>query len=250
MYTRITRPFRIAVILGIAGVFSILGFGADAQRTVAPGITEPVDDSTLSTPVAGIIQVRRFKEGDEVKKGDVLVALDHRLEELDVQRRKLVMEQARRELDATRILFEKNTDVAKAELEKRQLEFDVARAEHELSAEQLARRSIAAPFDGSIAEFFLNIGEACQIQQPLLRIVNTRHCRFISNVDAKAGRALKIGQAVDLEIDSSQTPLRLKGQIIFVSPVVDPASGLLKVKVVFDNLDGAIRPGVAGKLLF
>lgn len=250
MQTRITQTFRIAVILGLAGVLSLSGYGADAQQTAASGITEPVDDSTLSTPVAGIIQIRRFKEGDEVKKGDVLVALDHRLEELDVQRRRAVMEQAKRELDATRILFQKNTDVAKSELEKRQLEFDVAKAEHELSAEQLTRRSIAAPFDGSIAEYFLNIGEACQIQQPLLRLVNTRHCRFISNVDAKAGRALKIGQSVDLEIDSGLTPLRLKGRVSFVSPVVDPASGLLKVKVVFDNLDGEIRPGVAGKLLF
>ena len=37
-----------------------------------------------------------------------------------------------------------------------------------------------------------------------------------------------------------------KGRIVFVCPVVDPASGLLKVKAVFDNQDEEIHLGVAG----
>ena len=36
------------------------------------------------------------------------------------------------------------------------------------------------------------------------------------------------------------------GKIVFISPVVDPASGLQKVKVLFDNAEGKIRPGVSG----
>ena len=40
-----------------------------------------------------------------------------------------------------------------------------------------------------------------------------------------------------------------KGEIIFVSPVVDPASGLLTVKAEFENADGSVRPGVAGSMV-
>jgi hypothetical protein len=34
-----------------------------------------------------------------------------------------------------------------------------------------------------------------------------------------------------------------------VSPVVDPASGLVEIKVLFDNLEGRIRPGLSGTFL-
>ncbi len=38
------------------------------------------------------------------------------------------------------------------------------------------------------------------------------------------------------------------GKISFISPVVDPASGLAKIKALFENADGKIRPGLAAKL--
>jgi RND family efflux transporter MFP subunit len=224
---------------------------AGAQQTSAPGITEPFLDSTLSAAAAGIVGARRFKEGDAIKQGDVLVELDKRLEELDVMRRKAVHEQAKNEFEITKALFEKaNSSTPRVDVEKRQLEYEVSRVEHDLAREQLRRRHITAPFDGVIAEIFLQVGEACQLQQPVVRIVDTRRCHFVSNVEAKAGRSLKSGQQVSLEIDTGGTPVRLAGIISFVSPVVDPASGLLKVKVVFDNPDGAIRPGVAGRMTF
>jgi multidrug efflux pump subunit AcrA (membrane-fusion protein) len=37
--------------------------------------------------------------------------------------------------------------------------------------------------------------------------------------------------------------------MIYVSPVVDAASGLQEVKALFENAGGVIRPGVAGVLM-
>lgn len=222
------------------------------EQVTALGITEPFLDSTLSSAVAGIVTQQPFQEGDAVKQGDVLVELDKRLEELEVIRRKAVYEDAEEEYAVTKKLFDMpNSSTPGVEVEKHKLERDVAKVEFELAEERLRRRHIAAPFDGSIAEIFLQVGEACQIQQPLVRIVDTSQCYFVSNVEAKAGHDLKPDQEVSLEIDAgTEAPMRLAGKISFVSPVVDPASGLMKVKVVFENSDGAVRPGVAGKMRF
>ena len=38
-------------------------------------------------------------------------------------------------------------------------------------------------------------------------------------------------------------------KIEFISPVVDPASNLREVKVVFRNPDGKIQPGVNGEMI-
>jgi multidrug efflux pump subunit AcrA (membrane-fusion protein) len=95
----------------------------------------------------------------------------------------------------------------------------------------------------------LHPGEACQAQQPLVRLVDPRKCYFIFNVDAKTGYGLKQGQNVRIEIEAGSKTEVFPGAIFFVSPVVDSASGLLRVKVLFENPDGKIRPGVAGRIL-
>jgi len=84
----------------------------------------------------------------------------------------------------------------------------------------------------------------------MFRLVDTRRCYFVCNVDAKAGHGLRLGQSVNLEIESGPAPLLVSATLTFVSPVVDPASGLMKVKDVFDNAEGKVRPGVAGRMTF
>ncbi len=221
-----------------------------ATVTVA-GLTEPFQDAILSAPVPGIIAENKFKEGDTVRKGDALVDLDRRIEELDVARRKVILEQARKEFEVTRTLFERpNSSTPKVDVEKRELEYNVARVEHELAQEQLKRRQVLAPFDGVIAELFLETGEACQAQQPLVRLVDPRRCYFVCNVESRSAHHLETGRPVELEIDAGARPVRLTGRITFVSPVIDAASGLLKIKAVFDNTSGSIRPGAAGRMSF
>ena len=61
---------------------------------------------------------------------------------------------------------------------------------------------------------------------------------------------LKLNQEVTIEVDTGEAQVKLPGKIIFLSPVVDPASGLLKVKVLFHNAEGRIRPGLSGRMIF
>src|SRR4051812_40019253 len=77
-----------------------------AETITAIGITEPILDATLGTPVSGIVAVRKAAEGDFVKKNDVLVELDKALEELEVVRREVVLEPLRTDYEASKYLFE------------------------------------------------------------------------------------------------------------------------------------------------
>ena len=243
--TSTTRLVLLSLALAAAGLVP-----AQAAETLSCiGITEPVFDVTLSFPVPGIITVQKFREGDFVPTNAVILELDNRLEELEVDRRKLVMENRKTDWEGTRTLFEKSKSISKEELEKRELEYRVAAADYETAAEQFRRRRLCAPGAGVIAEISLRVGEACAAYQPVARLVDTRQCYFVSNAEAKAAARLKSGQPVDLEIEDPKTPLKVRGKIIFLSPVVDSASGLQRVKAVFDNPDGKVRPGLAGKMI-
>lgn len=219
-----------------------------AQAWVA-GITEAISDVTLSASAAGQVGRRPRKEGDVVKAGETILELDKQLEELEVKRRKYVLDLKRADMENSKKLFEKTISLSREELEKKVTEFYVAEADYELAKEQLQRRVIVAPFEGTVATLMLDVGEACQAQQPVVRLVDTRKCYFICNIEAKAGYGLKAGQPVQVEIEAGDKGTPVSGTISFVSPVVDPASGLMRVKVVFENPDGKIRPGVAGRMM-
>ncbi len=240
-----------ATLLAVAGL--LLCDPARAQTvqngTWVNGITEAINDVTLSAPAAGIISSRPFKEGDAVKAGQTIVELDKKLEELEVTRRKYVLDLKRTDMETSKKIFEKTISISREEMDKKVTEFSVADAEHALAQEQLQRRLVVAPFDGTIAVLALQVGESCQAQQALVRLVDTRRCYFICNIEAKVGYGLKLGQSVKLEVEAGEKPVNFDGTVFFVSPVVDPASGLMRVKVVFDNPEGKIRPGAAGRLL-
>ncbi|HWC60266.1 MAG TPA: efflux RND transporter periplasmic adaptor subunit [Verrucomicrobiae bacterium] len=209
------------------------------------GITEPFMDVELGASVAGIIHSEMFKEGDTVKKGDVIVELDKRLEELEVERRKAVMDQNKMTYDSTRTLAQNTKSVSKEELAKKEAEYNVSVAEYGIAVEQLAHRQIVAPFAGAITEIQLHPGAACAPYQSIVRLVDTTRCYFTGQIEGKSASNLRLDQPVKIELEGGAV---VTGKISFLSPVVDPASGLAKVKALFDNADGKIRPGLAAKL--
>ena len=240
------KKFFVSLLILLAlGVDSPL---SAADRKACTGITEPVFDVALSFAVPGIVAACKFKEGDFVQANDIILELDERLEELEVDRRRLVMENRKADWESTETVAKKSASISRDELLKKEADYKVAAAEYEMAMEQLRRRRLLAPAAGAITELHVRLGEACTAYQPVLRLVDTRHCYFISDVDANLSAQLKLNEAVELEIDNAGAPIKVRGTIVFISPVVDSASGLQKVKAVFDNADGRVRPGLAGKL--
>ncbi len=261
------------------GLFAVLLAGvacstAQAQTTAA-GVTEPFMDVTLSATVAGTVEKRLVKEGDAIKVGQVLLEMKKRQEELEVKRRKLIADSkaelqaaearvvtVKMDLDSTRKLFEATKSISKDDLSKKELEFQLSVAEvdrlkmtedrevieADMAAELMKDRVLTSPVTGHVVEFFRQVGEDCKAQEPLMRVVDTRQFYFISNVEAKAGYNLKNGDTVQLQIEAGSKMIPVTGKISFVSPVVDPASGLLKIKVLCDNANGQVKPGVAGTM--
>jgi len=242
-----TRHFA-SRLLSIALLLGCLGSLNASDTPYVEGITEPFLDVTLSASVAGIITAEKFKEGDFVKEGDVILDLDKKLEELETVRRKLVMDNKKVDYDATEQLFKSTKAVSGEEREKKEVEYRIAVVEHDMAAEQLKRRSVLSPLSGTITEMMLDVGEACQPYQPLVRVVDVRRVYFVANLEAKTAALLKAGQQVNLAIDTGGAAQPIQGTISFLSPVADPASGLLKLKVLFENPEGKIRPGLAGRL--
>jgi RND family efflux transporter MFP subunit len=166
-------------------------------------------------------------------------------------------------LEATRQLYESTQSVSREELLQRELECKLAEAEldglliaeereeieYRIARVQLEKRLIRAPFDGVIVKIHPELGENCTPQDPLIRIADITKCRLIVHLEASAFSQVKERMNVRIRIDGADNPKILQGTVEHISPVVDPSSGLREVKVLFDNGDGQVNPGMTGTLL-
>ncbi|MCX8107694.1 MAG: efflux RND transporter periplasmic adaptor subunit [Verrucomicrobiae bacterium] len=237
-----SKPLWPAVLLGLCT-------GAAADPVWVDAITEPIKDITMAFPVIGVVAARHLEEGAPVKQGQLVIELDKRLEELDVRRKKLACNLAKIELDRLKNLAQRNAiSVSSEEIDKKQAEYDIAMVELQLAQETVRRRQLVSPIDGYVAEFYKDVGEKCEEQQPVVRLVNIRQCYCVANVDAKLGPRFTPAGKLMIEVDTGAGVITKQGTVSYISPVVDPASGLLKIKLIFDNSDESVRPGLTARV--
>ncbi len=242
------------------------------------GITEPLRQAVISAEFASRVTAIRKNEGAFAKKGDTIFELDYKEPQLDAERCRVIAENeaelnaaklkaqtARLNFDATTLLHDSTRSISDEEMWKIKLEYDLATTECErlskakekeileyrISLERLRHFFVIAPFDGVVAQRFLNEAESCKPQEPLIKFVDVHKCRFITYVPVDRSQGLVKGKRVTLSLalGAAKAPQTRQGAIEFVSPIVDASSGLRTIKVVFDNTDGSIQPGVTGAMI-
>lgn len=266
---------------GAQGGAAAIGGGVSAPVAPAPtnasaaGITQAVHDLKLSVTAAGRIEALFVKEGDRVRKGDLLLHMDRTLEALEVRRREVMLEDNARldELRAKELTLAEQVRSARTLLttggvsrkqvedeeltlgaiaaERKSIEFAKRRerVELDLAREAYERRHLRSPIDGMVTRIVSRIGESVAPHEPVMVVVDVRTVRFSGTVPIAEVSRVRAGSSVVLQLGPDAEPLKRLAYVVFVSPVADPASGLVDVIAEFDNGDGSIRPGTAGRIL-
>ena len=263
---------NVRFFLGASLLASFVSF---AEARAFNGVTEPIAQAVIGMTVPGRVDSIMVAEGAFVRKGMVILTLNKEEEQIQVQMTHLIAENqadlvsAQAKMDtykkdylATKKLFETSNSVSEEEVWKKELDYKLAKAEFEkiqmteekekleyqMALVQLEKRILRAPFDGEIVRITKNKSESIEALEPLVEIADVRFCRMTSYIYAPEARALKTGATVNLQLDGARTPRYKKGRVEFISPLVDKSSLLRTVKIIFDNTDGAIEPGVTGKV--
>ena len=248
---------------------------APAAPVPAAGITQAIHDLKLSVTAAGRIEALFVKEGDRVRKGDLLLHMDRTLEALEVRRREVMLEDTARldELRAKELTLTEQVGAAKLLLstggvsrkqvedeelalgaivaERKSIEFAKRRerVELDLAREAYERRHLRSPIDGMVTRIVSRIGESVAPHEPVMVVVDVRTVRFTGTVPLAEVSRIRAGSSVVLQLGSDAEPLNRLAHLVFVSPVADPSSGLVDVMAEFDNADGSVRPGTAGRIV-
>jgi len=268
------QPYRNLTMALV--ILLLLPLTSQAEPMTISGFTEPVLDTNLGLDVIGRVAVIHGQEGQTVKKGEAILELNQREEQLATARRKLIwndrteidaasrqLETLTRHLDDTKSLYQSTkatNSIPREELENQELEHDLAsidlkrletdetreKLEYEIAREELRKRTLYAPFSGQIAELLIGVGENVEPDTPLVHLVSTSSLDFVANIELGVSQKLKLGQWVELQLEAGAATVNKDAEIIFISPVIDLASRLRTIKARFDNQDGKVIPGITG----
>jgi RND family efflux transporter MFP subunit len=212
----------------------------------AEGVLLPFKEVVVSSAVQGILAAVNFKEGDAVTADALLASLIDRVEVAEVKRFAKVLEQKEFAAAGTQNLF-RDKVVSEGEAIEKRIDRDIAQLQHQIAQEQLERRKIRSPITGLVVEKKKEAGEAVDTNEAVFRIVDISRVYLQVFIEATEALKLKTGQSVSVHFPE-YLATELIGQIDFIDPRIDGASGLVRLKVLINNPERKLIAGMRGRV--
>lgn len=242
-----------------------------ALTTELPGRTSAYLVAEIRPQVNGIIQKRLFREGDDVKAGDLLYQIDSAPFQSAYSNQKAALGKAEASLVAIRLraeryrelLFDKavsqqDYDDAAAALQQATAEVAYWKAAAETARINLGYTRVTAPISGRIGKSNVTVGALVTAYQPnALATIQQFNPIYVDvpqssakllrlNRSLKNGRLNGNGQSqrkVKMILEDG-TPYPLEGALQFRDVTVDATTGSVILRIVFPNPDKVLLPGM------
>jgi len=282
------RAFRLripalalVVLLGAAGGYAALGPGAatPAQAQSAPpagapvdvapaigrnivdwqrysGRLEAIDRVDIRPLVSGTLTQVHFKDGALVKKGDPLFTIDPRPYEAELERAEARAAYTTADLARAKRLLTENA-IARRDYEEKENAARDADASLKTARINLGYTRIVAPVDGRVSRAEVTVGNVVSAgasSAVLSTVVSVARLYAAFDVDEQTflryvnpGRAKGTPVPVQLGLANEEGYSR-EGVVQSVDNRLDPASGTIRVRAVFDNSDGLMLPGLYARV--
>ncbi|WP_026852304.1 efflux RND transporter periplasmic adaptor subunit [Geothrix fermentans] len=224
----------------------ILGALPAQAGALLEGQVLPFRQVEVSAPVSSQITEMRVKEGEAVKAGQALALLYGKLEELEMQRAKALLERREFEAKGAKRLYDSKVIPEARALESR-IDLELARLQYETAAEQVRLRTILAPMDGVVVTRYRDAGEAVSGAQPLFRLMDLSRVLIQCAADPSSLAGLVPGRKVRVLVPEAGGAARVEGEVVLVDPCAD-ATGKIRIRILVPNPEGRIRAGLKAQV--
>jgi RND family efflux transporter MFP subunit len=206
----------------------------------------------LTSEMSGIYKLQTnpqtgkpFKLGDRVKKDQLIVRLEDQEYEnsIRIDSKRLSLEMAEQELSKQKELLEKG-GVTASQVKTSEVNVTNARYDLDNATLNIQKMNIIAPFDGvivSLPHYTANV--KITQNQPMVGIMDYTRLYMDVNLPESAIEFIQVNQPVN--ITHYTLPYdTLKGTITEQSPAISTETRTFKGKIVIDNTELKLRPGM------
>ncbi len=217
--------------------------GQANARVTAIGDGRALRSVTVRSEATGMIRTLAVTPGGWIEEGALVAQLDDDAERIALERARLMVMDANRNLERLQQLGGSGAvsavQIREAELALRTAELGVEQAEFDL-----AQRRITAPISGWAGLLDVSQGDRIGAQDSIAVLTDRSSIQIDFRVPERYIGALSLGMALEV------TPLArpdqvLEGEIVALDNVVERASRTLRVQGQLDNADDSLRVGQA-----
>ncbi|OJV48750.1 MAG: hypothetical protein BGO36_04115 [Burkholderiales bacterium 68-10] len=200
----------------------------------------------LRPEVAGRVTLLNFRDGERVRRGQLLVQLDDRLALAQVQ-------QARAELGIAESNHRRNADLAgqgfisARAVDESQAAVAVARAKLELAQATAARLKILAPFGGLAGIGNVHVGDVLQAGAEIVHLDDLDAMLLDFRLPERWQTRVRRGQVSHVTLDALPGHA-FEAVIQAIDPQIDAQGRSVAVRACIDNREGLLRPGMFARV--
>jgi HlyD family secretion protein len=218
---------RIAIVAVLAAVALAVGatlYGRnEGQRLEFQGWVE-AQLIFVSPDEVGRIEKLAVREGDEVKQGALLFALDDDLQRAAVAENEAAVINARQAYERAKTLYKRAVGTEKA-FEEAEATLRTAEARLNSARTRLERRRVNSPVTGIVQEVYFRQGEQVQPGRPILSLLPPGNVRVRFFVPQAELPKVKLGERIAVRCDGCAADLVarvnfISAQAEFTPPVI------------------------------
>lgn len=239
------------------------------------GRFEAVQSVELRARVPGYLDAIHFRDGQLVKKGDLLFEIDPRPYQAALARAKAELARSESQLSLSdlelkrgenllggRAISAEEVDTRRARFQEASANVAAAQAAVQTAELDLQYASIRAPVDGRISSRNIDVGNVISTSdmgRPLTTLVSIDPVHFVFDLSeseylrvvrlAGGESALSGNSSITADIKLlDEADWQHSGQIDFVDNRLDRNTATLRMRVLVDNKTDLLRPGLFGRL--
>ena len=216
-------------------------------RNTYPGYLEEGQSVEMAFKYGGTLQQLNVKEGSIVRKGQTLACVASPQMESTRRSAQATLEQAR---DAHERLKKVYDNGSLPEIKWREMEANLEKAQSalDLAEAMLADNTLTAPFNGTVASVNAELGENIAPLKPVIRLINTKGMAVKISVPENEIAKVQVGDSAEVVIPALNDK-RLSGKVIEKSLTASLLTHSYPVKVLIEQPDAELVPGMIGKVV-
>jgi membrane fusion protein, multidrug efflux system len=213
-----------------------------AYEVEALGTLRANESVDITAKVADRVAAIHFNEGQQVRKGSLLIELDNTEARADLAAAEAAASDSRsqykrsQELFATKALSEAQLDQLQATLLANEARVAAARS-------RLADRVITAPFNGRVGLRHVSLGGLVNPGAVITTLDDLSVVKLDFSVPEQFLSTLQPGLTVQAR-STAYADSTFDGHVASVDTRVDPSTRSVAIRALIDNRDGRLRPGM------